>query len=87
MNKRIRQLAEQANIEFTYDPTETPMRAFAECWEDELEKFAELIVRECMKVAVYKDSGYMHPADVAGYMAAGRSTAASLIKEHFGVEE
>ena len=51
------------------------------------EKFAELIVRECMKVAVNKDSGYMHPADVAGYMAAGRSTAAHMIKEHFGVEE
>ena len=49
--------------------------------------FAELIVRECMKVAVNKDSGYMHPADVAGYMAAGRSTAAHMIKEHFGVEE
>ena len=49
--------------------------------------FAELIVRECMKVAVNKDSGYMHPADVAGYMAAGRSTAAHMIKQHFGVEE
>ena len=50
------------------------------------EKFAELIVRECVEVAVNKDSGYMHPANVAGYMAAGRSTAAQMIKEHFGVE-
>ena len=50
-------------------------------------KFAELIVRECALVAINKDSGYMHPADVAGYMAAGRSTAAQMIKEHFGVEE
>ena len=49
MNERIKKLAKQANIEFTYDPTETPMRAFAECWDDELEKFAELIVRECME--------------------------------------
>ena len=48
MNERIRQLAEQAKIEFTYDPTETPMRAFAECWEDELEKFAELIVKDVL---------------------------------------
>ncbi len=47
------------------------------------EKFAELIVKECMKVAVNKDSGYMHPANVAGYMAAGRSTAAQMIREHF----
>ena len=50
MNERIRQLAEQAGIEFTYDPTETPMRAFVECWEDEMEKFAELIVKECAAI-------------------------------------
>jgi len=48
MNQRLRALAEKANIEFTYDPTETPVRAFAECWEDDLEKFAQLIVQECM---------------------------------------
>lgn len=48
MNERIKQLAEQAKIEFTYDPTETPMRAFAECWEDDLEKFAELIVADVL---------------------------------------
>ena len=53
----------------------------------DLEYLAELIVRECIKVAIFKDSGYMHPADVAGYMAAGRSTAAHMIKQHFGVEE
>ena len=49
--------------------------------------FAELIVRECMKVAVFKDDGTVATAQVAGYMAAGRSTAAKMIKEHFGVEE
>ena len=51
MNEHIKQLAEQAGIEFVYDPTETPMRAFVECWEDEMQKFAELIVRECALVA------------------------------------
>jgi hypothetical protein len=51
MNKQFRELAEQASIEFTYDVTETPARAFAECWEDELEKFAELIVRQCALTA------------------------------------
>ena len=78
MNERIRKLAEEAQIwiaDFN-----------GQRWEIDPEKFAELIIRECMEVAVYKDSGYMHPADVAGYMAAGRSTAASLIKQHFGVE-
>ena len=55
MNERIQQLAEQAGIEFVYDPTETPMRAFVECWEDDLEKFAELVTaherEECAKAA------------------------------------
>jgi hypothetical protein len=50
MNERLNELAIQAGIEFTYDPTETPMRAFAECWADELEKFAELIVAEVLAV-------------------------------------
>jgi len=43
------------------------------CGELDPEKFAELIVKEC--------------AEIAGHMAAGRSIAARLIKEHFGVEE
>lgn len=44
MNERIKLLAKQAGIEFVYDPTETPMRAFVECWEDDMQKFAKLIV-------------------------------------------
>jgi len=51
------------------------------------EKFAELIVRECAQIAVFKDSGTVATAAVAGHMAAGRSIAARLIKEHFGVAE
>ncbi len=50
------------------------------------EKFAELIVKECAQIAVFKDSGTVATADVAGHMAAGRSIAARLIKEHFGIE-
>ena len=53
----------------------------------DLERFAEKIVRECVKVAVFKDSGTVATTDVAGHMAAGRSIAAQMIKEHFGVEE
>lgn len=75
MNQRIRQLAEKANIEFTYDPTETPVRAFAECWEDELEKFAELIVQEC---------GVALSPMLRDMISRGQ--AVELIKKHFGVE-
>ena len=74
MNEQIKQLAEQAGIEFTYDPTETPMRAFVECWEDEMAKFAELIVRECAN-------------QVDWILAEGGKTQGDLIKQQFGVEE
>ena len=90
MNDKIKQLAKEAGY-YLYDLTETHECKTVETdSKDEwitLEKFAELIVKECMKVAVNKDSGYMHPANVAGYMAAGRSTAAQMIREHFGVKE
>jgi hypothetical protein len=74
MNERIRELAMLANIEFTYDPTEIPPRAFAECWEDELGKFAELIVEECYLWA--KENGGL-----------GCEEDFEALKEHFGVEE
>jgi hypothetical protein len=80
MNERIKELSLQASDSIPDDVSaEHAMYLFQK-------KFAELIVRECMKVAVNKDSGYMHPANVAGHIAAGRSTAAQMIKEHFGVE-
>ena len=72
MNERIRQFAEQAGIEFTYDPTETPMRAFAECWADELAKFAESIIQECAQLAEDID---------------GHPRARKIVLKHFGVEE
>jgi len=76
MNERIKEIAEQANIEFTYDPTEIPMRAFAECWDNELEKFAHLIVKECIGVC---DS-------FSEECAPSGETHSNAIKEHFGVE-
>jgi hypothetical protein len=43
MNQELMDMAEQAGIEFTNDPTETPMTTFAECWIEELEAFAALV--------------------------------------------
>jgi hypothetical protein len=74
MNERIEQLAEQAGIEFTYDPTEVPMRAFVEAWEEDLEKFAELIVKECMKL------NHEHFSDEDPY------SIDSLYRYHFGFQ-
>jgi hypothetical protein len=86
MNERIRQLAEKANIEFTYDPTETPMKAFAECWADELEKFAELIVKECLNI-VSNQTTLDTNEDFREGFSHGLKYAWTDIKKHFGVEE
>jgi hypothetical protein len=76
MNERIRELAEHAEAE-TW--SRAPMRAVTGLafTNENLEKFAELIVRECADVLL-KWKGEPFPFD--------EDLAASLIKEHFGVK-
>jgi hypothetical protein len=80
MNERLKQLAMLSNIEFTYDPTENPPKAFAECWEDELEKFAVLIVQECMNAVCDPRTTYLESMTEASAMYAAREK----IRKHFG---
>jgi len=78
LNKRIRELAEQATKDkwklnrYMSDPV------FDGC-ELDTEKFAELIVRECAKVP--ERTGALNEANFEGEMIA------DAIKEHFGVEK
>ena len=70
MNERIKQLAEQAT---TYiDPSAND----GVCWDFDKEKFALLIVRECVEVVT----------DAVDQRESA-STYADKIKQHFGVEE
>ena len=71
MNNRIRDLAHEAGL-LTYNPEGIPTK---------LEKFAELIVRECIDIASQEDFDVMMKE---GYPC---SQTAKKIKEHFGVEE
>ena len=74
MNKRIRELAEQAT---TYiDPSAND----GVCWHFDKEKFAELIVRECAEIADVERPNSLG----CGYIT---KTKGMLIKEHFGVKE
>jgi hypothetical protein len=73
MNERIRLLAEQAGIYKLNLSDET------EYWI--MEKFAELIVREC--VAICQDVDGEDNIDARS----GRQDCAVEIREHFGVEE
>ncbi len=84
MNERIRELAQRAT---TYiDPSAND----GVCWDFDKEKFAELIVRECID----KIETYRIPVgnSAAGEMACEWTNDAlkeirDEIKEHFGVEE
>ena len=72
MNKRIKELAEQAGS------THKQNLGVYQFYTDELEKFAELIVRECSQISKDYQRNY--------YESHG-ARIAKKIKEHFGVEE
>ena len=76
MNKRIRLLAEQAGLRFT-QLMSNPMVPVVDGKETDLEKFAELIVRECIEQVITGPNGPAHYA----------VEAALRLKKHFGVEE
>ena len=84
MNERIKELAEQAVSRFDKDmdgsmePTENGRWVYY----DDLTKFAELIVRECAKLARDTDLEDVEGGDSEVLRAAKRQ-----ILEHFGVEE
>jgi hypothetical protein len=69
MNERIWKLAEQAGFENGHQDRNGNSLSY------ELEKFAELIVKECANVA---DENYIHR---------GSRTCGLAIRLHFGVEE
>ena len=77
MNQRIRELAEQANAfareNVEYSRTEDFEIFTEKLYEVSREKFAELIVQECMNVLHDNELWNRHISHV--------------LKEHFGVEE
>jgi len=82
MNERIRELAEQAGAE-TW--SRAPMRAVTGLafTDENLEKFAELIVRECIRQCESQNTVI---TTGIGTEAWGEiSDAVEQIKEHFGV--
>ena len=68
MNQRIQELAEQAGLQPYYDAQ-----------EGQIEKFAELIVKECAGVAEVSMPINSHPDD--------RLTVKNNVLKHFGVSE
>jgi len=91
MNEKIRELAEQAGAE-TW--SRAPMRAITGLafTDENLAKFAQLIVRECVKqveeqyLPVITDDNMMKEEHWKGYKHCGVDSVVA-IREHFGVEE
>jgi len=84
MNERIREIAEQAGCKVMddgewYIPSATGFEKIVYTNGMGLEKFAELIIRECLGIVNRHEYSY-HEADPLW-------ETAQLIKEHFGVEE
>ena len=81
MNERIRELAREAGLP-TYNPEGIPTK---------LEKFAELIIRECIRIGqeTSKDIFKMSKkeGDIFEYESHGAEQVVNNIKEHFGVEK
>jgi hypothetical protein len=77
MNERIRKLALETDA--WCDQNWAGHEFYNIRWE---EKFAELIVRECVKVVLDEDG-----KEWAGYVHVCREESAGMIKKHFGVEE
>ena len=79
MNERIRQLAEQAKIDYDLRPE----IARAPVWigtDEELAKFAELIVRECIDTVQRRWVGDHNREDQEVLRCVAD------IKQHFGIE-
>ena len=82
MNERIRQLAEQAKIDYELLP-EIAREPVWIALDDELEKFAELLIRQCMACSTWvgkMNTNSCEPVHTAHAIN-------QRIKQQFGVEE
>lgn len=72
MNKRLRQFEKESKLEIF------GLGARRETWEAALEKYAELIVKECASKVDY---------NLRDWLQDSNQTIGDKILEHFGVEE
>ena len=83
MNERIRELAEQAGFKVNWQHEDVQAIKMAR-----FEKFAELIVRECMDLALREQKRYAEfPHRNLSECAVTVSNFRLLMKDYFGVKE
>jgi hypothetical protein len=82
MNERIQELAEQARITISgYTDDNSGYYEPSGSSPEELEKFAELIIKECASICM------KNQYEGTPLYNNGSISSAEFIKEHFGVEE
>jgi hypothetical protein len=85
MNERIQKLAEQAQkVAYYIDGGYTPIMTLDQ------EKFAQLIVKECVSILMKPGYAMNHPGELADYNRGwvnGRLLGIEHIEGYFGVEE
>ena len=85
MNERIQKLAEQAQkVAYYTDGGYTPIMTLDQ------EKFAELIVKECVSILMKPEYAMNHPGELADYNRGwvnGRLLGIEHIEGYFGVEQ
>ena len=82
MNERIKELAEQAGFKVNWQHEDVQAIKMAR-----FEKFAELIVRECIQVSEpVLDEPYEDMTEFGKGLVEGQDVAIEKIKQHFGVE-
>ena len=77
MTERIEKLAEQAGLWNDMEPTRREGRYAGYMNVSDVEKFAELIVQECISICLDKERPNLY----------GVREVEEAIKKHFGVEE
>jgi hypothetical protein len=85
MNERIRELGEQADLLGEFTPTKITGRYVGYITEEQILKFAELIVRECAEVA--QDFVTVENNKLVEKIHISPWHLQDKIKEHFGVDE
>jgi hypothetical protein len=82
MNERIKELAEQADLLGDFTPTKIPGRYVGYITEEQILKFAELIVRQMSDITDAHTEVFQTDRDRALIEHIKQS-----VKQHFGVEE
>jgi hypothetical protein len=84
MNEKIKAIANKAGCDYLYDYSEDGHAVV--CNLSDIEKFAQLLIEECVTCVKYTDKDHIFTAHDAGVVGAAHDRAMKAIRKHFGVE-